>query len=240
MKGVVLMTAARLCVNEGKEAVVQADGERYLCYAIKTKLITSEDKLTEVVREYAQPLTQPGDILFISEKMMACTQGRAIPVSSIKPGFFARKLSSCVTKSDAGIGLSMPETMQCAIAECGIFRILIAAFVGMIGKIFRKKGWFYHVAGQRAAGIDGPCEYTIAPLNTCVVLTPLNAKQAARKISEMLGGNMVLIVDVNDLGAQILGSSHRIKEEKILRLLRQNPLGQDGESTPMGILRAVS
>ncbi len=46
-------------------------------------------------------------------------------------------------------------------------------------------------------------------------------------------------VDVNDLGARILGSSHKVDEDKILKLLSQNPLGQSRESTPMGILRPI-
>jgi hypothetical protein len=237
-RGVLRMTATGLLVNDGKDEIVQAeDGGRYLCYAIRTPLVTAADKLTDVVREYAQPLMQKDDILFISEKMVACTQGRAIPMASIKPGFFARFLSRRVTKNSAGIGLSMPETMQCAIKECGILRILLAAFVGMVGKIFRRKGWFYHVAGYRAAGIDGPCEYTIPPLNTCVVLAPLKPDKTAKEVSETLGGNTVLIVDVNDLGANIMGNSHRYDEKNYVKLLRQNPLGQDAESTPMGILR---
>ena len=144
-----------LCVNEGKSEIVRSDNNEYLCYAVKTKIVTNEDLLTDIVNNYAKPYLQNGDILFMSEKMVACTQGRAILLTSIKPGFFAKLLSRFVTKTPIGIGLGMPETMQCAIKECGLIRILFASFVGMIGKLFRKKGWFYKIAGAKAAGIDG-------------------------------------------------------------------------------------
>jgi hypothetical protein len=228
-----------LCVNEGKAPVVTADGERFGCFAIKTKVVTEKDSFSGIIEEYAAPNIEHGDVLFISEKMLACTQNRAIPTASIRAGFLARFLSGRVTKSAAGIGLSMPETMQCAIKECGVLRILLAAVIGALGKIFRRKGWFYKAAGYKAACIDGPCDYTIPPDNRCVVLAPKDAARAASEASKILGGIPVLIVDVNDLGGRILAASHPVNRRRVLELLRQNPLGQSSESTPMGILRPL-
>lgn len=226
-----------LRVNPGKKVLVESHERRYLCYAIKTRVVTEENSLSEIIAGYAKPHLQKGDILFLSEKMVACTQGRALPLSSIKPGRLARLLSRFVTRSKAGIGLSMPETMQCAIIECGISRILIAAAAGMLGKIFRQKGWFYQVAGCHARGIDGPCSNTIPPYNKYVVLAPIEPQSIAADISRTLGGIAVVIVDANDLGVDILGSSAALDRNTIADLLRQNPLGQSNESTPMGILR---
>ena len=226
-----------LFVNEGKEAVVRSGSESFRCYAIKTHVVTAEDSLADVVETYAKPHLIEGDILFISEKMVACTEGRAILMASIKPGFLARFLCKFVTKSSVGIGLGIPQTMQCALDECGVFRILLASAVGVLGKILGRKGWFYHVAGYRARSIDGPCDYTIPPYNKYVVLGPLNPEGTAKELAAQLPGVVVLIVDVNDLGLNILGASAPFDEKKLFDLLRQNPLGQAGESTPMGILR---
>ena len=234
------MADFELCVNPGKNEIVGFDGDNYSCRAIKTRVVTEKDSLTEIIMEYAKPHLKKGDVLFLSEKMVACAQGRAIPLSSIKPGLFARILSGFVTKSKAGIGLSMPETMQCAIGECGCFRILLASAFGMLGKIFRQKGWFYHVAGYRAACIDGPCDYTIPPYNRCVILAPLAPDRVALNLSKRLNNVAVMIVDANDLGVRILGCSGPIDRRRMSNLLRQNPLGQSAESTPMGILRAIS
>ena len=229
----------RLSVNKGKKSLVRWGNEYYFCFAIKTKVVSRDDRLADIVRTYAQPCVEEGDILFVSEKMVACAQGRAIPLSAIQPGFLARLLSRFVTKSKAGIGLSMPETMQCAIDECGVLRILAAATVGMAGKLIGRKGWFYRVAGYRAACIDGPCDHTIPPYNRYVVPAPLAPDKTATAVSRQLGGITVLIVDVNDIGVEILGKSHTIDADKVRGLLRQNPLGQSSESTPMGILRSV-
>jgi hypothetical protein len=130
--------------------------------------------------------------------------------------------------------------MQCAIEECGLFKILLASVAGMFGKLFRKKGWFYKIAGPKAAGIDGPCEYTIPPYDQYVVLTPLDPETTAKNIAKTLDGVTVLIVDVNDYGALILGSSETIDNNRIVSLLRQNPMGQSTQSTPMGILRPMA
>ncbi|MCL2099784.1 MAG: coenzyme F420-0:L-glutamate ligase [Oscillospiraceae bacterium] len=234
-----MVEQAGLRVNPGKNEIVQSDKEKYLCHAIKTRVVKSGDSLADIIDEYAKMYLQKGDIIFLSEKMVACAQGRALPLTSIKPGFTAKFLSKFVTRSSAGIGLAMPETMQCALKECGYFRILFASAAGMFGKLFGKKGWFYKAAGYRAACIDGPCDYTIPPYNEYVVLSPLDPDLTAANIAERLDGVTVLIVDINDLGGNILGSSGEIDKNNILDLLRQNPLGQSCQSTPIGILRKI-
>ena len=51
-------------------------------------------------------------------------------------------------------------------------------------------------------------------------------------------GAPVAIVDINDLGANILGFSEKQPSmDWLAKALGDNPLGQGGESTPMGILR---
>lgn len=223
--------------NPGKQLLRTVEGVDYLRIPIKTHLITNEDDMAQVVVRYAKDEMQPGDILFISEKAVACTQNRAIPMEEIKPRPLAVKLSRYVTKTPAGIGLGIPETMEMALRECGTLRILFAAFCSVIGKLLGQKGWFYHVAGAKARGIDGPTDGTIAPYDHYVVLTPAQPKQTAEKLAAALG-HPVAIVDINDLGANILGFSQKEPTEETLgRILGDNPLGQSSEQTPMGIIR---
>jgi len=48
------------------------------------------------------------------------------------------------------------------------------------------------------------------------------------------------VVDINDLGGNILGSTlDRAGEQRLVAILRDNPLGQGHESTPLGIVRAA-
>ncbi len=223
--------------NPGKRLIRAVDGVDYLRIPIKTHLITKDDDMVDVVNQYPKGQLQPGDILFISEKAVACTQSRAIPMEDIRPRKLAITLSRYVTKTPAGIGLGIPETMEMALRECGTPRILFAAFCSVIGKILGKKGWFYLVAGAKARGIDGPTEGTIPPYDHYVVLTPDDPMGTARKLAQALG-YPVAIVDINDLGANILGFSQKEPSMDFLaRVLGDNPLGQGEECTPMGILR---
>ena len=134
----------------------------------------------------------------------------------------------------------MPETMEYALRECGTLRILFAAFISVIGKkLFRKKGWFYAVAGYKARSIDGPCHNTIPPYNHYVVLGPTKPEKVARDIQARIGFP-VCIVDINDLEGQILAVSDKSLDKKLYaRILQDNPLGQDDQQTPMGIIRRV-
>lgn len=226
-----------LKVNPEKEEFVTAGGRTFACYAIVTEVVTGKTDLTAFLLHYAAPLLREGDILLLSEKLVACAQGKARPVESIRPGSLARFLCRFVRKTDYGIGLSIPETMQCALDECGAPRILLAAAAGAAGRLLGKSGWFYRVAGYRAAAVDGPCPFTIPPLDRCVVPAPDRPAETARKLAEALGC-AVLIIDCNDFGGRILGSSDpRLDERLLLTLLSQNPLGQSREQTPVGILR---
>lgn len=78
--------------NEGKSVRICCDGSDYLRIPIRTKLITKEDDIAEAAKEFAGPHLTQGDILFISEKAVACSQGRAIPMEEIKPRRLARFL----------------------------------------------------------------------------------------------------------------------------------------------------
>lgn len=223
--------------NPGKDLTRTVDGVDYLRIPIKTHLITKDDDMADVVAKYAKENMREGDILFISEKAVACTQSRAIPMEDIRPRKLAVTLSRYVTKTPAGIGLGIPETMEMALQECGTLRILFAALCSVIGKIFGKKGWFYLVAGPKARGIDGPTEGTIPPYDHYVVLTPADPMGTARRLAQALG-HPVAIVDINDLGANILGFSHREPSlGQLAKILGDNPLGQSSECTPMGVIR---
>lgn len=227
-----------LQINEDKTEKITVEGADYYRWAIRTPLVTQADDLEEIVKTYAAPYLQKGDILFISEKMVACTQGRAIPLKAIRPSKLGIFLSRFVHKSAYGIGLSMPETMTMAIMECGRLRILLAAAAGAVGRLLGRQGWFYRVAGRKAAAIDGPCPKTIPPYNEYVVLGPKDPDQVAMELAKELDQVTVLIVDINDLGGEILGSSgFHTKNAHYAALLADNPLGQTDEQTPMGIIR---
>jgi hypothetical protein len=96
------------------------------------------------------------------------------------------------------------------------------------------------VAGYKASSIDGPTPNTLPPYNKYVVLGPAYPDQVAKKISESIKAE-VAIVDINDLGGNILGTSKPTMDKKeLVGILRDNPLGQCSEQTPMGIIRGAA
>jgi F420-0:gamma-glutamyl ligase-like protein len=227
--------------NEGKKLEVVIDGQRYERIPIKTHVVMRDDVLLEVVEKYAGGLVRDGDVLFVTEKIVGITQGRAFPLEDIAPRKLAVTLSKYVTKTSHGIGLGIPETMEMALRECGTIRILFAAAVSAVTKLFGRKGDFYRIAGDKARAIDGPTSGTIPPYNKAVVLGPERPREVARHLKEMLGGSAeVAVVDINDLGGNILGSTlDKAGDRRLVAILKDNPLGQGHQSTPLGVVRAA-
>src|SRR3989344_937791 len=191
--------------NQGKNLLIDVDGHKFARYPIKTKLITPQDKdIAVIIEQFAKPHVQPGDVVFVSEKAVAITQGRSYPINEIKASSLAQLLSRFVMKTPVGIGLGSPQTMQLAIEEVGMARILLAAFVGAIGKLFGVRGWFYMIAGDKARSIYGAVPYALPPYNTYVSKGPAHPDAVAVKIAQKLGVP-VAIVDANDLGVNVLG-----------------------------------
>lgn len=222
-----------------KQPVIEYNNKKYLRIPVKTHVIIREDNIIDVVKKYTEEVIKDDDIVFISEKAVAITQGRAYPLNEIKPRPLARFLSKYVTKTPVGIGLGMPETMEMALRECGVLKILFAAAVSFITKLFGRKGDFYRIAGYKASSIDGPTPNTLPPYNRYVVLGPDEPDKVAHEISERIKAE-VAIVDMNDLGGNILGTSSKSMDRSmLLGVLRDNPLGQCSEQTPIGIIRLL-
>lgn len=225
--------------NSGKQLIIEIDNKKYARYPIRTHVISDKDDIVDVCLKHAFPYLEKNDLLFISEKIVAISQGRAFPIKDIKPSLLAKILVKFVHKSPYGIGLGSPWTMELAIRETGAPRILIAAFASAITKPFGIKGVFYKVVGNNINAIDGPCEYTLPPYNQYAKLGPKDPDKVALKIKQRIN-NDVVIIDANDLGVNVLGKSNKnIGNEFCEKVFKDNPLGQASEQTPLCIVRIV-
>lgn len=228
--------------NEGKSLAVEVGGATYQRIPIRTRVVMPGDSLDEFITEYAPQHVRPGDILFVTEKIVAITQGRSFHLDEIQPRKLAHLLSKYVTRTPYGIGLGMPETMEMALRECGTPRILFAAAVAAVTKALGRRGDFYRIAGDKARAIDGPTSGTIPPYNKAVVLGPEKPVQVAQHLQKLLGvdGLDVAVVDINDIGGNILGSTlDKAGEHRLIEILGDNPLGQGHQSTPLGVIRTA-
>ena len=225
--------------NPGRSLYATLGGAVYARFPVRTHLVTGDDDAAEVVRRYAAPLGADVALVAVSERMVAITQGRSYPMSSILPGRLARFLVRFVTRPGYGIGLGTAETMQLAIDEIGAPRILLAAAVSGLTKPLGIHGLFYRIAGRQAAAIDGPTAYTIAPYNQAATLGPSDPAGAARRIAAAIGAP-VAVIDANDAGCNVLGVSHGLDRRWVARLFADNPLGQAAEQTPVCVVRRVA
>ncbi|HPJ29472.1 MAG TPA: coenzyme F420-0:L-glutamate ligase [Candidatus Sabulitectum sp.] len=227
-----------------KEPVISLENSSWLRIPIRTQLILRGDDLISAVEKGladAGEKPRPDDILFVSEKAVGASQGRYFVLGEdelrVRP--LARFLSRFVTRTPAGIGLGMPETMECALRECGAARILFAAMAGGFTRMLGRRGDFYRIAGPLARSIDGPTRGTIPPFDNAVSLAPLDPDGVAKRLAGKFSCRAA-VVDVNDLGGNILGAFPAdLDRELLVRALSDNPLGQGTQGTPVGILRKL-
>ena len=224
--------------NEGKNLAIEINGEKWLRIPIHTHVVMRDDDIfSDVVDKYTKDIRQAGDIVFCSEKIIAITQGRSYPISEIKPSALAKFLVKFVYKSPHGIGLGSPYTMQLALEDVGIPRILLGCVAAALTKPFGVRGVFYKICGKKAYAIDGPCDYTLPPYNKYAKKAPLKPNKVAREMKNKLG-NEFIVLDANDLNVDILGKSSKSLEDKFLKaLFKDNPLGQSSQQTPIAIVR---
>lgn len=219
---------------------VQRVGDRdYLRIPVKTHIIMPQDNIAQVVRQYAAGLLQPGDILTVSEKVVAITQGRAYHIAEMKPGFWARVLWRFVRKVPYGIGLRSPYSMQCAIEETGLPRILLAAVVGGFTRALGRRGDFYRIAGKQAAMVDAAHTCGVKAYYEYVIKGPKDPDRVAQELSTAFGVPAA-IVDVNDLTSWVVGASAGLPVKLVEEILKDNPAGQGDACTPIIIIRPVA
>lgn len=220
-------------------STIDVDGQTVLRVLVHTHLIRPGESICDMMRWYFDKKVQPGDIVFIGQKVAAIAEGRCIPLAHVHPSKIARLLALSIRRTPHGLGLRRPETMEMAIREVGLSRILLAAAAGLCDRLTGRSGDFYRIVGPRVSSIDGPGPNTIPPFDTYVVLTPRHPDRVCRIIRAALGVHAV-IVDANDLGCEILGTSTTAPLGWVKKALRDNPMGQGTASTPIGLVRRLS
>ncbi len=235
-------------------------GEPVRRYPVRTELFSRDDDLDTKVLEYVDrffaglPSAGPDHAtatsgpwwFFLSEKVVAITQGRSYFVWDIKVGRPARVLSRYVTRTPAGIGLGSPFTMQLAIQEAGLPRVLYASAGGAVGKVLGRKGMFYELVGNDINAIDGPTEYSAYPSNVSAKLAPKDPDAVASRLSSAIRQRVpepwrstfcgTVIMDANDIGRNVLGSDVPGDWTRFEEMFADNPLGQGSEQTPMAMV----
>src|SRR5207245_10087531 len=119
---------------------VDVDVVAYERQVVKTHIVHVKEPLLDVLRKYVTPVIQPGDFIALSEKLVAISQGRVIHRSLVQPGLLARVIVKGVTKLKDDVGFSDAAKMQVAIYRAGWWRMLAAATVGGVTRVFGRRG----------------------------------------------------------------------------------------------------
>lgn len=247
-----------LAPNAGKHLAVDVDGQSWARVPLQTELFVRGDDLEARVTGYvatgAAAVAESSELaaglnqrwyVVISEKIVAISQGRSYFTWEINPSKAARVLSRFVVRTPHGLGLGTPWTMQLAIEEAGLPRIVVAAGAGAVGKLVRQKGWFYRVAGHRVNAIDGPTEYSAYPSNVSAKLPPKDPEKVASALRKAIAAALpvtaathfggVAVIDSNDLGREVLGQDTDLADDFFKKLFIDNPFGQGRQQTPIAL-----
>ena len=220
-------------------SVREAGGRGYERIPVHTHLLHVKEPLAPVFDEYVKPVLQPGDWLAVSEKFVTISQGRVIHQSVVRPGWLAKLLVKGVTKHPDDVGYSDPAKMQVAIMQAGWWRMLFAMILGGVSRlILRRRGDFYRIAGHRISEIDGFSPATVKPFDEFAMLGPADPEAAAQEVANMAGAPAA-IVDANNINVEVLGASRDfpLAPRVVTEVLRDNPLGQKDEQTPIIVVR---
>jgi hypothetical protein len=205
---------------------------------IRTHVIGYGDNALEVVDKYTRGARRPGDTILISSKVVSVCQGRTLPSGDLRVGLWANVLWRFVSKPPYGFGaVGIPEKMQAAIDLVGLPRILWAAFLSAVTKLLGRRGTFYKVTGHGVAEIDGTRKHSLESLIGLIVYGPAEGDALAEAVKEKTGCEAA-IIDANNYGdCDCLGHSAGVNPQRLEENCSDNPLGQELEQTPLGLLR---
>jgi F420-0:gamma-glutamyl ligase len=177
---------------------------------VKTHMITFGEDLILIMKKYVVPQYQKDDFVAISEKVVSVCQNNVRHISDVKAGWLAKLLVKGVKKYPQDVGFSIPEKMQTAIDISGEPRMILAAILGGIGKLFGLHGIFWIIAGNRVSEIDGFNPDAMYPYTEYVALPPKDPKGICEKIEKELG-IPATIIDGNNINVEIISRALELK-----------------------------
>ena len=217
---------------------IKINNTTYERIPVKTHMITFGEDLIGIIEKYVLPQKKEGDFIAISEKVVSVCQNNVRHISDVKADWLAKLLVKGVKKYPQDVGFSIPEKMQTAIDISGHPRMILAAVLGGIGKLFGLSGIFWTIAGNRVSEIDGFNPDAMYPYTEYVALPPKNPEKICNDIETKL--NLpATIIDGNNINVEIISMSKNIPVDKktTREILLDNPMGQDDELTPFILVR---
>lgn len=206
---------------------------RILAIPVRTPLVRPGEDLPALVRRCLAGMQSDGDVVCVSETVVAIAQGRSIPAESIRPSRLAHMLAQ---RAGSYATMNQPESMQLVLENAGTLKVLAAAAAGAAGRLVGRRGDFYRILGSAVAEIDGYTG-TMPPYERHIVLGPKDPHIVAQTIAQVCGAH-ACVVDANDLGkAEVLGASAGVRADVVRLCLLDNPAGNSDQQTPIVLLK---
>ena len=200
---------------------------------VRTRLVHQGDDLIDLVAGAVQGTARPGDVLAISETAVAIAQGQSVPAEYVRPSKVAYFLSR---RAGALATVNQPESLQIVIDQVGVWKVLYASVMHVIGRLIGRRGMFYEIMGEAIAAIDGYTG-TLPPFERSIVFAPQNPDAFAQSLYERTQ-IACAVVDANDLEkAKVLGASRNVNRRAVELALLSNPHGNGDEQTPIVVLK---
>lgn len=208
-------------------------GSGYQVLPLATHLLGWLDDPLQVLRRYAEPHLQPGDVVALAETPLAVMQGRYRLGTTVEPSCLARQLCRVFHPHSS---LATACGLQALIDLAGPARVLCAWLGGVLLRLLGIRGGFYRLAGEQARLIDD-LTGTIPPYDRTIVLGPEGSRATVTRLARAMG-HPVVVVDVNDLGrVKIVAASGGVDPALVHQALAANPAGNANEGTPLVIIR---
>ena len=200
---------------------------------VRTRLVHPGDDLIDLVAGAVQGTARPGDVLAISETAVAIAQGQAVPAEYVRPSKVAYFLSR---RAGALATVNQPESLQIVIDQVGVWKVLYASVMHVIGRLIGRRGMFYEIMGEAITAIDGYTG-TLPPFERSIVFAPQNPDAFAQSVYERTQ-IACTVADANDLEkAKVLGASSGVNRRAVELALLSNPHGNGDEQTPIVVLK---
>ena len=230
--------------NGSKNVEIETSTGVYLRHAIQTHFVEIGEDYIELVNRYVKPLYEEGDLLSISEKIIALCQKRVVYRKDMKISWLAKFLSRfAIQHNSAGIGVGECARCSSPSTSAGVEGPLWAAICAGFGKLVGKHGIFYDMVGMEVTGLD----YFLSPMcspSTATTASVFRKILGACKRNEIYEktGVRAMIVDANDFTRDILGKGDNVTSptSNCVRSSAITPRVRDDQCTPFILIRKNS
>lgn len=251
--------AAAPAADAGRELVTTVEGARWLRVPVRTRTLRAGDPFAETIAWYVgEHVAAAGAedrlrrrfrrswYLVVAAKPLAVAQGRVRPLWDVRPSWWARRVSTFV-RDRSWQSLGNPWTMQLAIEEVGLRRVLLAAAAGAGGRLVRRRGVFDRVAGEPVRQVTGPVEVSVYPANVAVAAAPREPQRAIEdlvsavraglrgELAGGLAGGAVVATDRAGGGCRVLAVTGDRPASFFAAACADDPLGRLA-STPAAVV----